>query len=147
MAGSSSFDYDNFETVSSELYDLDTEQSQARYDPRVLSKELLGTSQHHTAAHSGGDGSDDEQSEDEASSGAHCVNAHHRYEHGEKVCLAERIARSFICLRAVLIARLTANNDICACRVGRRQRPGTRSFLANAQFGSSSYISALISHF
>lgn len=52
------------------MYDLDAEQSQARYDPRVLSKELTGS--HAPESH-----------EDEY--GAHCINANERYEHGQKV--------------------------------------------------------------
>lgn len=55
---------------SAEMYDLDAEQSQARYDPRVLSKELTGS---HAP----------ESNEDEY--GSHCVNANERYEHGQKV--------------------------------------------------------------
>lgn len=68
--------------VSSELYDLDTEQTQARYDPRILSK-TFNTLQR---SNSPVDNRDSEENGD----GAHCMNANKRYEHGEKV--------SFICL-------------------------------------------------
>jgi hypothetical protein len=55
-----------FDDIDS-AYDLDTEQSEARYDPRLLSQEL--------------------QSSDMDSQGAaeSCVNANRSYEHGAKV--------------------------------------------------------------
>lgn len=85
-------DYDAFDTISSELHDLDTEQSEARYDPRILSRELLGTVQHRSGGRAldktndDNHGDDDEQSETATGAGAHCiVNADRRYEHGDKV--------------------------------------------------------------
>lgn len=79
-----SVDYDGLDTISSELYDLDTEQSQARYDPRILSKELLGASQQHS------DGSRENDGEERNGDGAQCINTNRRYEHGEKVSTNEQ---------------------------------------------------------
>lgn len=95
-------DYDAFDTISSELHDLDTEQSEARYDPRVLSRELLGTVQHRSGGRALDENSDDEQSDTATGAGAHCiVNANRRYEHGDKVRMS--LSRSFssrlVCVR------------------------------------------------
>lgn len=79
-------DYDAFDTISSELHDLDTEQSEARYDPRILSREMLGTVHHRPGGRALDETNDDEQSETATGGGAHCiVNADRRYEHGDKV--------------------------------------------------------------
>lgn len=78
-------EYDGgFDGISSEMYDLDAEQSQARYDPRILSKELSGS-------HSPGSR--------ETENGAHCMNANERYEHGQKVIFSLYVLYSFICVR------------------------------------------------
>lgn len=80
---------------SDEMYDLDAEQTQARYDPRVLSKELTGS--HAPESH-----------EDEY--GAHCVNANERYEHGQKVI--------FLLFVVILLSALTTSRhsvDSCFC--------------------------------
>lgn len=37
----SSLEYEEIDKIPAEMYDLDTKQSQARYDPRTLLKEFL----------------------------------------------------------------------------------------------------------
>lgn len=37
----SSLEYEEFDKIPAEMYDLDTKQSEARYDPRTLLKEFL----------------------------------------------------------------------------------------------------------
>lgn len=50
-------------------FDLDTEQSEARYDPRILSEEFRGT---HSVTEQGAEA---------------CMSSNTKYEHGEKVIL------------------------------------------------------------
>lgn len=61
-------EYDNEDGRYSEISDMDKEQSQARYDPRLLSEDASG---YHSQAGDAG-----------ASS---CYNANVRYMHGQKV--------------------------------------------------------------
>lgn len=90
-AAAATVDYDAFDAISSEMHDLDVEQTEARYDPRILSRDLLGAEQHRSAGRGfdkTNDGNaDDEQTDAQTSDGAHCiVNGNQRYEHGDKVC-------------------------------------------------------------
>lgn len=89
-------EYDaGFDGISSaEMYDLDAEQSQARYDPRVLSKELSGS-------HSPGSR--------ETENGAYCMNANERYEHGQKVWCS-LVARLPVHPLALLLSLLIINH-------------------------------------
>lgn len=106
-------DYDAFDTISSELHDLDTEQSEARYDPRILSRELLGTVQHRSGGRALDETNDDEQSETATGGGAHCiVNAERRYEHGDKVRMVEvKQSRSTLFLSVFSLLFSDANDE------------------------------------
>lgn len=79
---SPSLDYDGFDTISSELYDLDTEQSQARYDPKQLNVFGLPDVD---ATEKADDNYNGDGGEEKNGDGAHCLNGNKRYEHGEKV--------------------------------------------------------------
>lgn len=83
-----SLEYDGFEAISSELYDLDTEQSQARYDPRTLSREFLKQVKPNKFPDVDATATTDDNdpyADDKNSDGAYCMNDNKRYKHGEKV--------------------------------------------------------------
>lgn len=63
------------------MYDIDTEQSQARYDPRLLSEDL-------TNYHS-------------SYEGAPCINSNSRYIHGQKVCIQFFLIRKFVFIHMI----------------------------------------------
>lgn len=61
-------DYDGqMDIMPSDIYDIDTEQLQARYDPRLLSEDVSG---YHSTANE---------------EGTACRNSNSRYVHGQKV--------------------------------------------------------------
>lgn len=72
-------EYDNEDGNFSEISDIDKEQSQARYDPRLLSEDVSG---YHS------------QSGDAGASS--CYNAHVRYLHGQKVKFNTKVGSVYI---------------------------------------------------